>query len=207
MAWGDFNKDLVNTNAFLSVTTPLSLSWSLTLAASSSGNRAFLTPTAESGRAKGLEHGRLRVLMRLDNSTANGTGTFAGLVFMGSADTLASSSGSWYAAHKRGNNLDLRRGNTASLSAGTQLATVAHTVDTGTMFSLQVEWEVVTGQVDIVIATGSLADFSDLTTQITFSDTSGSRLTSSSAEGPYMISSGTPLAQVTSDKLTLITPG
>ena len=151
----------------------------------------FFYPSAPA-YSKGVSAGRYRTLLRLDNSTANSVDVAAGFIVMGSALTIGTVSGNFYRIAQIGGTIQLRRGNGTTIGAGgTLLTEFTHAVATGTAFSLQVDWSVEASAVEFSIATGGNSDFSDLAPVLTYSDTSGSRLTSSVIEGLAVSRTGT----------------
>ena len=199
MAFGDWTQYVNQGWVFaINVTTPLVGigSGRFTPAPFGAGtDMSNIVVTNLSGRTKGVTQGKIRSLFRYTNPPTAGTLNGFGFTFMMSAENVSTSTGNFYGAGYDFNTgrLHIRKATLSSLSSigsGTGLAqSEIVTPGNGVVMSLEVEWiadTVELGGTAIFVRTGSLNDFSDLTTVISYLDTA-TPYTTTVAESIYII--------------------
>ncbi len=176
-------------NLIINVSTPIVSSGTgrFTPAPLGSGlSFANIVVTNLSGRTKGVIRGKMRSLFRYSSTSGSAQGRF-GFTFLQSNENLGSSTGNHYMCgydHPTGR-IILTRTTNGNLFAGVNTpALIQSTIVTpgiNTVFALEVEWVVdVTelGGVAIFARFGYMTDFSDLTQQFVYLDTSSPFITS-----------------------------
>lgn len=201
----DWTTDLVNMTAFLDVVTPLQSTGTLRLRQSAFGGRYFVSPTPGSSYTKGLEHGRLRTLMRFSHNT---TEYMHGLACLASTATLATlTTGSCYVAwFTSGTVVTLSRVAANNLGTTTTLRTVTYANTVNTLYAFQLEWRVNQGPQNatwLAVSIGTTADFSNLTLVMTHSDATASKLSSGNFEGIAGVANSSTLITVDYDQTEL----
>ena len=202
----DWTRDLVAMNAGVSPTLPLVGSSSVILQQTAFTARYFLSPTPASTYPKGLEHGRLRTLIRFNRV---GTEYKMGLACLGSANTLATVAGNCYVAWFYGATVLLGRVSGVQLESWVTLRSVAFTSTINTIYALQLDWRVNQGPQNatwLSLSVGTALDFSNLTVLLSHSDASVSKISSGNYEGPVGCTGSSTMVTVEYDQTQLCSP-
>jgi hypothetical protein len=133
---------------------------------------ANILPSKASLHPHGFTRGALRALFK---PVGLGSGRQIGLSCMQSDRNITTTGTVFYSAEATGTALVLNKGTSSIQSSRTQLATTSYTMVVGTVFALELQWDLLLDElngIDLVVRLGTLTDFSDLTQVLHYIDTS-----------------------------------
>ncbi len=212
MSLADWDAYITNVGLGLSINvlTPLVSTGSGRIGGTLGGgtNTAIVNPTVASGRTAGVTQGKFRTLFRYDDFTSAGK---IGISFLQSNKDVGTGASDFYSAYllQTDGKLYLRKTTADIITAGTTLSSVYFSPGINTIFSLEVEWivdEAELGGTAMFVRTGFETDYSDLTTMITYLDTT-SPFTTSVSESLFVVElSAGGLFNVDFDQTALFVP-
>jgi hypothetical protein len=191
MAFSDWTiyKSPTTLRAYLEIVNPITGTGSLYLNNTGNGSVINRTNLIGSGAryTPGILHGKIRQTFYVTNANRSRIG-FS--ILQNTLDITGGTS-SYYGVFAKADfggtqrRLEVVRWNTGAETSLYSSPTPLW--EFNTTFTLEVEWEVQAGQVVITLNQGTAIDYTDLSLVTTVNDTSGSRLTTSVGEGPFLL--------------------